>query len=119
LFFPALNGRFKTLAPTQQKSELPDSTLSKSELLEATSSKIYTISCMTSSDLRLNPLKSRLAIVQKNPILGVGTGDWKDELVKKYIELKKSSRFIEQCMENKEPRKTFLLNSAHYLPRRL
>ncbi len=88
LFFPALNGRFKTLAPTQQKSELADSTLRKSELSESTSSKIDTISCMSSSDLRVNALKSSLAIVQKNPIFGVGTGDWKDELVKKYIELK-------------------------------
>jgi len=78
LFFPALNGRFKTLPPTEQKSELP----------ESTSSKIDTISCMSSSDLRVNALKSSLAIVQKNPLFGVGTGDWKDELVKKYIELK-------------------------------
>jgi O-antigen ligase len=108
LFFPELNGRFKTLAPTQQKSELPDSTSSKSELSESTSSKIDTISCMSSSDLRMNALKSSLAIVQKNPIFGVGTGDWKDELVKKYIELKYFCNANEQTAPHNQYLRTTL-----------
>jgi O-antigen ligase len=39
---------------------------------------------MSSTQLRYNSLKASWEIIKRNPIIGVGTGDWQDELVKEY-----------------------------------
>lgn len=77
LFSPALNGRFQSMTP--QKVAVNNST--KMEIQVA---QIDTITCMGSATLRMNAMKTALVIIKENPVVGVGTGDWRNEMFVHY-----------------------------------
>jgi O-antigen ligase len=79
MLIPVFQGRFQVVAAESEKLTTADTTT------VADSVPIESLACMSSTELRFNSLKSSWNIFLKNPIIGVGTGDWRDELVKEYL----------------------------------
>jgi O-antigen ligase len=79
MLIPVFQGRFQVVAAESEKLTTADTTT------VADSVPIESLACMSSTELRFNSLKSSWSIFLKNPIIGVGTGDWRDELVKEYL----------------------------------
>jgi hypothetical protein len=79
MLIPVFQGRFQVVAAESEKLNSTDTTVVSDAV------PIESLSCMSSTELRFNSLKSSWKIVLKNPVIGVGTGDWRDELVKEYI----------------------------------
>ncbi|MBM3455757.1 MAG: O-antigen ligase family protein [Bacteroidetes bacterium] len=78
MLLPPFQGRFQAAAV---KSE---SLIKKDTFKLDSNSNVESLPCMSSTQLRFNSRKASLEIIKRNPILGVGTGDWQDELVKEY-----------------------------------
>lgn len=76
LTFPVFQGRFNVVAKETSQ-------MNKEELSQ---NKVDTLSmnCMSSTSLRLNAVKASVLILQDHPFFGVGSGDWRDEMVAKY-----------------------------------
>lgn len=90
MLIPVFQGRFQVVAAESEKLNSTDtSVVSKAVPIES-------LPCMSSTELRYNSLKSSWEIFLKNPVIGVGTGDWRDELVKEY----KASNLI--CNEHEQ-----------------
>jgi O-antigen ligase len=79
MLIPAFQGRFQVVANETKKISEPK------EVVTSDSVSIENLPCMSSTSLRYNALKASWKLVQENPVFGVGTGDWRDELVKEYI----------------------------------
>jgi O-antigen ligase len=79
MLIPVFQGRFQVVAAESEKLTTADTTI------VADAVPIESLACMSSTELRFNSLKSSWNIFLKNPIIGVGTGDWRDELVKEYL----------------------------------
>lgn len=77
MLIPAFQGRFQVISTESQ-------TITTTELTHSSVIPIENLPCMSSTQLRFNSLKATWEIIKKNPVLGVGTGDWQDELVKEY-----------------------------------
>jgi O-antigen ligase len=78
MLLPPFQGRFEVAAAESQS-------LIKKDTLQLDSiSNVESLPCMSSTQLRYNSLKASWEIIKRNPIIGVGTGDWQDELVKEY-----------------------------------
>ncbi len=77
---PAFQGRFQTVVA--QTKHIPTKTEHTAN--QNLDSLILFSGCNTSTSLRYNALLTSYEIIQKHPIVGVGTGDWRDELVKGY-----------------------------------
>jgi O-antigen ligase len=80
MLIPSFQGRFQVVAAESQKI---NTTI---EVSASDTIPIENLPCMSSTQLRYNSLKTSWKIAKKNPIFGVGTGDWRDELVKEYID---------------------------------
>jgi O-antigen ligase len=78
MLIPVFQGRFQVVAAESKKLNTTDTTVVSDAV------PIESLSCMSSTELRFNSLKSSWNIFLRNPIIGVGTGDWRDELVKEY-----------------------------------
>lgn len=78
MLIPAFQGRFQVVASETKKIN------ESKELLPSDTVSIENLPCMSSTELRFNALKASWAIIKRNSIFGVGTGDWLDELVKEY-----------------------------------
>jgi O-antigen ligase len=63
---------------------------------------------MSSTELRYNSLKASWKIVKRNPIFGVGTGDWRDELMKEYIHSNMPCNAHEQTAPHNQYMRTLL-----------
>jgi O-antigen ligase len=79
MLIPVFQGRFQVVAAESEKLTTADTTI------VADSVPIESLACMSSTELRFNSLKTSWKIFLKHPFIGVGTGDWRDELVKTYI----------------------------------
>ncbi len=79
MLIPAFQGRFQVVAAESQKI---NTTI---EVSKSDSIPIENLPCMSSTQLRYNSLKTSWKIIKKNLVFGVGTGDWRDELVQEYI----------------------------------
>lgn len=79
MLIPVFQGRFQVVAAESEKLN------SKDTVIISEAVPIENLPCMSSTELRYNSLKSSWKIFLKNPIIGVGTGDWRDELVKEYV----------------------------------
>lgn len=79
MLIPVFQGRFQVVAAESEKLNSKDTVI----LTEAV--PVENLPCMSSTELRYNSLKSSWKIFLNNPIIGVGTGDWRDELVKEYV----------------------------------
>jgi O-antigen ligase len=78
MLLPPFQGRFEVVAAESQS-------LIKQDSLQLDSiSNVESLPCMSSTQLRFNSIKASWEIIKRNPIIGVGTGDWQDELVKEY-----------------------------------
>jgi len=77
MLIPTFQGRFQVISAESKTTE-------KMEIPEDKSIAIETLPCMSSTQLRLNSIKATWKLIQKNLIFGVGTGDWRDELVQEY-----------------------------------
>ena len=78
MLLPPFQGRFEVAAAESQS-------LIKKDTLQLDSiSNVESLPCMSSTQLRFNSIKASWKIIKRNPIIGVGTGDWQDELVKEY-----------------------------------
>ena len=77
LLFPVFQGRFHVVAKETNQ-------LGKNEIMNSSAKDTLSMSCMSSTSLRLNAVKTSILIVQDHPFFGVGTGDWRDEMVTKY-----------------------------------
>ena len=79
MLIPVFQGRFQVVSAEREK-------LNSTEIVVVNDSiPVESLPCMSSTELRFNSLKSSWKIFIKNPLIGVGTGDWRDELVKEYI----------------------------------
>lgn len=79
MLIPVFQGRFQVVAAESEKLNSKDTVI----ITEAV--PVENLPCMSSTELRYNSLKSSWKIFLNNPIIGVGTGDWRDELVKEYV----------------------------------
>jgi O-antigen ligase len=77
MLIPAFQGRFQVIAAESQ-------TITTTEATQSNAIPVENLPCMSSTQLRYNSLKATWKIIQENPVFGVGTGDWRDELVKEY-----------------------------------
>jgi len=77
MLIPTFQGRFQVIS-TESK------TIEKIEIPHDKEIEIETLPCMSSTQLRLNSIKATWRLIQKDLIFGVGTGDWRDELVQEY-----------------------------------
>lgn len=64
--------------------------------------------CKTSFQLRYNAILSSLKIIRRNPIIGVGTGDWRDELTEEYRVNNKVCNYVEQTAPHNQYLRTTL-----------
>ena len=78
MLLPPFQGRFEVAAAESQ------SLIKKDTLQLDSTSNVESLPCMSSTQLRFNSIKASWEIIKRNPIIGVGTGDWQDELVKEY-----------------------------------
>ena len=78
MLIPVFQGRFQVAATESKQIN------STEKMIVNDSISIESLPCMSSTELRYNSLKSSWKIFLKNPVIGVGTGDWRDELVKEY-----------------------------------
>ena len=65
-------------------------------------------SCKTSFQLRYNAYKSTLSIIKNNLFIGVGTGDWRDELTEDYRINNKICNYVEQTAPHNQYLRTTL-----------
>ena len=99
MLIPEFQGRFQVIS-TESK---PIKTIAVTEKVQ-----VENLPCMSSTQLRLNSLKTSWKIIQKNPFFGVGTGDWRDELVDEYIASNMPCNAHEQTAPHNQYLKTFL-----------
>jgi O-antigen ligase len=78
---PAFQGRFGSVV---EQSQAIEATTENQPVDAPAPTNIYINDCSTSTSLRYYALISSLEVIKNNPIFGVGTGDWRDELVKVY-----------------------------------
>lgn len=76
LAFPIFQGRFHVVAKETRQLDKENSSINKVDTLS--------MNCMSSTSLRLNAVKASVLILQDHPFFGVGSGDWRDEMVNKY-----------------------------------
>ncbi len=78
LLFAPFRGRFQEVSTTTSVSStsLEEKSDIKRDTLE--------MDCMGSKSLRLNALIASKNLIFSNPIIGVGSGDWRDELTRYY-----------------------------------
>ena len=98
MLIPVFQGRFQVVAAESEKLTTADTTI------VADSVPIESLACMSSTELRFNSLKTSWKIFLKHPFIGVGTGDWRDELVKEY----KASNLICNAHEQTAPHNQYL-----------
>jgi O-antigen ligase len=104
MLLPPFQGRFQVAAIETQS-------LNKKDTIQLDSiSNVESLPCMSSTQLRFNSLKASLEIIKRNPILGVGTGDWQDELVKEY----KNTEMPCNAFEKTAPHNQYLRTSLKY-----
>ena len=99
MLIPEFQGRFQVIS-TESKSI---KTIAVTEKVQ-----VENLPCMSSTQLRLNSLKTSWKIIQKNPFFGVGTGDWRDELVVEYIASNMPCNAHEQTAPHNQYLKTLL-----------
>ncbi len=79
MLVPAFQGRFQVVAAESENiAKVSNESINDSIPIES-------LPCMSSTQLRLNSLKTSWEIIKQNPVFGVGTGDWRDEMVKEYV----------------------------------
>jgi O-antigen ligase len=100
---PAFQGRFQTVAseslsiPKMKKTDtLPDDP------------DFVPYACQSSTSLRYYALLTSYEIIRKHPLVGVGTGDWRDELVKGYTENKRICNVKEETAPHNQYVRTIL-----------
>jgi O-antigen ligase len=98
MLIPVFQGRFKVAANESKQIN------SIEKMIVNDSIQIENLPCMSSTELRYNSLKSSWNIFLNNPVIGVGTGDWRDELVKEY----KASNLICNEYEQTAPHNQYL-----------
>ena len=102
MLIPAFQGRFQVVASETKK-------LTESNEINPTDSiAIENLPCMSSTELRFNALKASWKVFKRNPIFGVGTGDWRDELVKEYQALNMPCNAHEQTAPHNQYMRTLL-----------
>lgn len=79
MLIPAFQGRFQVVASETKNLN------QKTQISQKDSVSVENLPCMSSTELRFNSLKASWQIFKSNILFGVGTGDWRDELVKEYI----------------------------------
>ncbi|MBM3185659.1 MAG: O-antigen ligase family protein [Bacteroidetes bacterium] len=104
MLLPPFQGRFQVAAVESQ------SLIKKDTVKLDTISNVESLPCMSSTQLRFNSLKASLEIIKRNPILGVGTGDWQDELVKEY----QNAEMPCNAFEKTAPHNQYLRTSLKY-----
>ena len=80
LAFPVFQGRFQVVTKETNQLGKKEETLNQKDTLS--------MNCMSSTSLRLNAVKTSVLIIQNHPVFGVGTGDWRDEMVSYYNQQK-------------------------------
>ncbi len=104
MLLPPFQGRFEVAAAESQS-------LIKKDTLQLDSiSNVESLPCMSSTQLRYNSLKASWEIIKRNPIIGVGTGDWQDELVKEY----QKTEMPCNAFEKTAPHNQYLRTSLKY-----
>jgi len=101
---PAFQGRFQTVVA--QTKHIPTKTEHKAS--QNLDSLILFSGCNTSTSLRYNALLTSYEIIRKHPLVGVGTGDWRDELVKGYTENKRICNVKEETAPHNQYVRTIL-----------
>ena len=76
LLFPVFQGRFQVVSKETIQLGKKDMSVTRKDTLS--------MNCMSSTSLRLNAVKTSVLILKQHPILGVGTGDWRDEMFSIY-----------------------------------
>lgn len=104
MLLPPFQGRFEVVAAESQS-------LIKKDTLQLDSiSNVESLPCMSSTQLRYNSLKASWEIIKRNPIIGVGSGDWQDELVKEY----QNAEMPCNAFEKTAPHNQYLRTSLKY-----
>lgn len=104
MLIPVFQGRFQVVAAESEKLNSADT------VIVSDSVPIESLACMSSTELRYNSLKSCWKIVLQHPIIGVGTGDWRDELVKEY----NASNLICNAHEQTAPHNQYMRTLLKY-----
>lgn len=99
---PAFQGRFQVVASETKQLNEP------SVLVKNDTTGLENLNCMSSTELRYNSLKASWEIVKRNPIFGVGTGDWRDELMSEYVHSTMPCNAHEQTAPHNQYMRTML-----------
>lgn len=74
--------------------------------------ELYTKSNVASEKYRLNALMVTLELIQKKPLVGYGTGDWRDAMTLRYLDNGMIANFIEQTAPHNQYVRTWLRHGA-------
>ena len=102
ILISVFKGRFQVVATESKKLNTTDT------IIVSDSIPIESLPCMSSEELRFNSLKSSWKIFLQHPIIGVGTGDWRDELLKEYIDSNLQCNAHEQTAPHNQYLRTLL-----------
>ena len=102
MLIPVFKGRFQVVVTESKKLNTTDTNIVSDSV------PIESLPCMSSEELRFNSLKSSWKIFLQHPIIGVGTGDWRDELLKEYIDSNLQCNAHEQTAPHNQYLRTLL-----------
>ena len=102
MLIPVFKGRFQVVVTESKKLNTTDTNIVSDSI------PIESLPCMSSEELRFNSLKSSWKIFLQHPIIGVGTGDWRDELLKEYIDSNLQCNAHEQTAPHNQYLRTLL-----------
>jgi O-antigen ligase len=103
MLIPAFQGRFQTVTSEREN-------LSKNKRVTEVlpTQNVENLACMSSTELRYNSLKASWNIINRNKFIGVGTGDWLDELKLEYEKLKMPCNLHEETAPHNQYLRTAL-----------